>query len=256
MTTCKHITNSEDKSFWGNIYFFDKIIFDQLLKKEIKLKDLSSEQYVEFIKDYKFIQDPDNLEEIKEPLRTYVGEGYNPYSNEVFIKEDNNKITELFIYTTNSLNEKNLQTIFNQASLKDVINFRIPMEDVWLSHARGDIVNNNNVLDITLGKLILATQDSIFDSDTKPDEPIIFDVPIGKHKIHEVYDQSYNDNILEEIESKRKQSDMIRLFEKHGRNEGKALEHGYDPDYYYGVKNFSPEPPNIHFLYIDFMEEK
>ena len=36
--------------------------------------------------------------------------------------------------------------------------------------------------------------------------------------------EKLNDNILEEIESKRKQSGMIRLFEKHGRDEVKALE--------------------------------
>ena len=337
MTNFKHITNSKNKIFYGNIYFFDKKVFNFLKKKENKLKDLSINQYVEFRKDSEFIEYLDEKRRV--PLVAYGW--FDSLQNNVFVKEKNNIISELFICTTDAhfkrerkvtyknkdllelerkkfiiidrdknlkeiksiktnlnisikelfgaktkkmldeakrylrltggkkryiqdkiknkigtkteisyepLNEANIKNVLDQALLKNIVNFRVPLNEDLLSRSSGDyIINDNNIIEITSGKLVISNSNF---------ESYSFDVPIGKYKIYEKYDKTFDQNISKELDVRAYQNEMLEFIEIYNQDEEEAIKHGYDPDYWTGIKDFAPREPNIHFLYIDFMKKE
>ena len=265
MSNYKHIAIPNKKKFEGDLYFFDKKIFnDELLDKNKQIidqiKNLHHNEYVEFKKSSQYFvvsYDKNKSTKILKTYESYREKGRFGAFNEFFINKNNkNKVSELFVSTTDpiiykiddehrrqypiakeeyeKLDQNNFKEILNKASLKDPINFRFKKDRT---------LNQNGIINITSGKLIIYSKDL---------SSIVFDVPIGKHQVYEVYDKTFDTNISDEIKGREYQNKNIALFTKYGSDETIARKHGYDPDYYDDVIRVHTEAPNIHFLYVNF----
>jgi len=216
------MTTIEKFKYSSHTYmFFDGELFENFLKKEKKIEELTTKE---------------DFYQFNEPMIGFITS--NEYEmqthgltleNKKIHTKGNEIVDELFVSTTN----------FDDTNFNDVIkNIKLP---------------NQTKINHSIGKINIYSKELIIYDDYKTS--IKLKVPNGTFKVVELYDQSYIDNIKRERIFEKQYQDTYegkypkKYLDLFGELGNEIREYIYDE-----WDTWEPTQPNIHMLYINLKD--
>lgn len=250
----KQMTKIEKIKYSSHTYmFFDGELFENFVKEKKKieeLKELSENEIGELTRNesfYQFNEPQIGFEATNEYYTQTHGTRLGYDKPNIHAKGDS-IIEELFISTTN----------FDDTNFSDAMKYIQLPSQTKINHSSG--------------KINIHSKELVIYDNRKTS--IKFKVPNGIHKIVELYDDSYVQNIKRERLFEKAYQDAyegkypkekIKLYKAIDKNMKTNFLHpsfeedlvqGITEDIYGEWDTWKPTPPNLHMLYINFLSEQ